>query len=155
MRFSIRGLGDRAVADMLSTCPPPVDHDELECGTSVSAPTGGAMVHAVTAVIKPHRLEEVKDALRGVGIVGMTVTEVKGFGRQGGHTETYRGAEYTVDLLPKVKIEVVCDTAEADKVIDTIAQAAQTGKIGDGKIWAHSLDRLVRIRTGERDVEAI
>jgi nitrogen regulatory protein P-II 1 len=113
------------------------------------------MVHAVTAVIKPHRLEEVKDALRGVGIVGMTVTEVKGFGRQGGHTETYRGAEYTVDLLPKVKIDVICDTAEADKVIETIAEAAKTGKIGDGKIWAYPLDRLVRIRTGERDVEAI
>ncbi|MBI2703877.1 MAG: P-II family nitrogen regulator [Actinobacteria bacterium] len=113
------------------------------------------MVHAVVAVIKPHRLDEVKDALKGIGITGMTVTEVKGFGRQGGHTETYRGAEYTVDLIPKVKIEVVCDTSDADKVIDTISEAAKTGKIGDGKIWAYSLDRLVRVRTGERDVEAV
>ena len=93
------------------------------------------MVHLVTAVIKPHKLEEVKDALRGIGVLGMTITEVKGFGRQGGHTETYRGAEYTIDFLPKVKVEVVCDTAEADKIVDTIVDAAQTGKIGDGKIW--------------------
>jgi nitrogen regulatory protein P-II 1 len=85
----------------------------------------------------------------------MTMSEVKGFGRQGGKTETYRGAEYTVDLLPKVKIEVLCDTSDADKVIDTIANAARTGKIGDGKIWATSVERVVRIRTGERDSEAI
>src|SRR5262245_26929524 len=111
------------------------------------------MVHLVTAVIKPHRLEEVKAALRGIGITGLTVTEVRGFGRHGGKTETYRGAEYTIDLLPKLKVEVICDTSDADKVIDTIANAARTGKIGDGKIWAVSLDRLVRIRTGERDAE--
>jgi nitrogen regulatory protein P-II 1 len=117
--------------------------------------TGGAMVHAVVAVIKPHRLDDVKDALKGVGITGLTVSEVKGFGRQGGHTETYRGAEYTIDLIPKVKVEVLCDTADADKVIDTISTAAKTGSIGDGKIWAFALDRLVRVRTGERDVEAI
>src|SRR3954469_1332827 len=109
------------------------------------------MVHEVTAVVKPHKLEEVKDALRGIGVLGMTMSEVKGFGRQGGKTETYRGAEYTVDLLPKVKIEVLCDTSDADKVIDTIANAARTGKIGDGKIWATSVERVVRIRTGERD----
>jgi nitrogen regulatory protein P-II 1 len=113
------------------------------------------MVHLITAVIKPHKLDEVKDALRGIGIHGLTVDEVKGFGRQGGHTETYRGAEYTIDLLPKVKVEVLADTAEVDKVIDTIAQAAKTGKIGDGKIWATPVDRVVRIRTGERDVEAL
>lgn len=113
------------------------------------------MVHLVTAVIKPHKLEEVKDALRELGIQGLTVDEVKGFGRQGGHTETYRGAEYTVDLLPKVKVEVLCDSAEADKVADTIADAARTGKIGDGKIWVTTVDRVVRIRTGERDVEAL
>jgi nitrogen regulatory protein P-II 1 len=113
------------------------------------------MVHAVVAVIKPHRLDDVKDALKGIGISGLTVSEVKGFGRQGGHTETYRGAEYTIDLIPKVKVEVVCDTADADKVIDTISTAAKTGSIGDGKIWAFALDRLVRVRTGERDVEAI
>jgi nitrogen regulatory protein P-II 1 len=113
------------------------------------------MVHLVTAVIKPHKLEEVKDALRGVGIQGLTVGEVKGFGRQGGHTETYRGAEYTIDLIPKVQIEVLCDTSEADKVIDTIANAARTGNIGDGKIWATAVDRVVRIRTGERDIDAL
>jgi nitrogen regulatory protein P-II 1 len=109
----------------------------------------------VTAVIKPHKLDEVKSALRDAGVLGLTATEVKGFGRQGGKTETYRGAEYTVDFLPKVKIEVVCETAEVDKVIDTIATAARTGKIGDGKIWACELDRLMRIRTGEMGSEAI
>jgi nitrogen regulatory protein P-II 1 len=113
------------------------------------------MVHLVTAVIKPHKLEEVKDALRGIGIKGMTVDEVKGFGRQGGHTETYRGAEYTIDLLPKIRVEVVCDTSDADKVIDTIAEAGRTGHIGDGKIWATAVERVVRIRTGERDVDAL
>lgn len=113
------------------------------------------MVHLVTAVIKPHKLEDVKDALRGAGIMGITVTEVRGVGRQGGHTETYRGAEYTVDFLPKVKLEVLCDTADADKVIDTIAAAAKTGKIGDGKIWAVAVDRAVRIRTGELGADAL
>jgi nitrogen regulatory protein P-II 1 len=113
------------------------------------------MVHLVTAVIKPHMLDSVKEALRGIGVQGMTVDEVKGFGRQGGHTETYRGAEYTVDFLPKLKIEVLCDTGDADKVIDTIGEAAGTGKIGDGKIWATAVDRVVRIRTGERDADAL
>ena len=113
------------------------------------------MTHLVSAVVKPHKLEEVKDALRGIGVLGMTITEVKGFGRQGGHTETYRGSEYSIDFLPKVKIEVACDSADADKVVDTIVTSAQTGKIGDGKIWVTSLDRLVRVRTNERDVEAL
>ncbi len=113
------------------------------------------MVHLITAVIKPHKLEEVKEALRGAGVLGMTITEVKGFGRQGGHTETYRGAEYSIDFLPKIKFEVLVDTADADKIIDTIAAAAQTGKIGDGKIWAVDVDRLARVRTGERGAEAL
>ena len=113
------------------------------------------MLHLVTAVVKPHKLEDVKEALKGVGVQGMTVSEVKGFGRQGGHTETYRGAEYTIDFVPKVKIEVVCATEEADKVADAIAGAAQTGKIGDGKIWMTSVDRLVRIRTGEMGTDAV
>ena len=113
------------------------------------------MVHLVTAVIKPHRLDEVKDSLRRLGVLGMTITEVKGFGRQGGHTETYRGAEYAVDFLPKIKVEVVCDTSDADKVVDAIVASAGTGKIGDGKIWLTALEGLVRIRTGERDVEAL
>lgn len=113
------------------------------------------MVHLVTAVIKPHRLEEVKSALGDIGVSGLTITEVKGHGRQGGHTETYRGAEYTIDLIPKVKIEVIVDTSDADKVVDTIVAAAKTGKIGDGKVWVTAVDRLVRIRTGERDAEAV
>ena len=113
------------------------------------------MVHLVSAVIKPHKLDEVKEALQAIGVTGVTITEVKGFGRQGGHTETYRGAEYTIDFLPKLRLDVLCDTADADKIIDTIADAARTGKIGDGKIWAIGVDRVVRVRTGERDIEAI
>ena len=113
------------------------------------------MVHVVSAVIKPHKLDEVKEALQAIGVSGVTISEVKGFGRQGGHTETYRGAEYTIDFLPKLRLDVLCDTADADKIIDTIADAARTGKIGDGKIWAVAVDRVVRVRTGERDIEAI
>jgi len=113
------------------------------------------MVHLVTAVIKPHRLDEVKDSLRSVGVIGLTASEVRGFGRQGGKTENYRGSEYTVDLIPKIKIEVLVDSADADKVIETIAAAAKTDKIGDGKIWAVSVDRVMRIRTGEMGEEAL
>ena len=109
----------------------------------------------ITAVIKPHVLDGVKDALKAKGVQGLTVSEVRGFGRQGGHTETYRGAEYAIDFVPKVKVEVICDTAEADKIIDLIATAAKTGKIGDGKIWAYDLDRLLRVRTGETGDDAI
>jgi nitrogen regulatory protein P-II 1 len=113
------------------------------------------MVNLVTAVIKPHKLEEVKDALRAIGITGMTVDEVKGFGRQGGHTETYRGAEYKVDLLPKVKIDVVCAEADTDGVVDVIVAAAKTDKIGDGKVWVTPVTRVVRIRTSEMGEEAL
>jgi nitrogen regulatory protein PII len=113
------------------------------------------MLHLVTAIIKPHKLDDVKDALRSAGVMGLTATEVKGFGRQGGKTETYRGAEYTVDFLPKVRIEVLCDAGEADKVVDTIAGAARTGKIGDGKIWTTAVERAVRIRTGEMGADAL
>jgi nitrogen regulatory protein P-II 1 len=113
------------------------------------------MVQLITAVIKPHKLEDVKDALRGAGVVGITITEVKGFGRQGGHTETYRGTEYKIDFLPKVKLEVLCDGGDTDAVTDAIAAAAQTGKIGDGKIWVTTVDRVVRVRTGERDGDAL
>jgi nitrogen regulatory protein PII len=109
----------------------------------------------VTAIIKPHMLDEVKDALKGKGVTGITVSEVKGFGRQGGHTETYRGTEYTIEFLPKVKVEVVVDEADVDSVVDAIASSAQTGKIGDGKIWVTGVGRLVRIRTGEEGVDAI
>ncbi len=109
----------------------------------------------VTAVIKPHMLDQVKDALKGVGIQGLTVSEVKGFGRQGGHTETYRGTEYSIDFVPKIKVEILIDADLADKVVDTITGAAQSGKIGDGKIWVVPLTDLVRIRTGERDEKAL
>jgi len=112
-------------------------------------------VHLVTAIIKPHKLDDVKAALRDVGVLGMTVTEVKGFGRQGGKTETYRGAEYTIDFLPKVKLEIVCDSYDSDKIVDTIASAASTGKIGDGKIWVVEVDSITRIRTGERGADAL
>src|SRR5918992_3502791 len=103
------------------------------------------MLHIVTAVIKPHMLEAVKDALRAAGVAGLTVSEVKGFGRQGGHTETYRGAEYKIDFVPKVKIEVLCDSGEAEKVAEVVAAAARTGKIGDGKIWVAPVDAAIRI----------
>ena len=109
----------------------------------------------ITAVIKPHRLDEVKEALRGIGVLGMTVTEVKGFGRQGGQTETYRGTEYSIAFLPKVRIEVVCDDIDTDKAVDAIVSAAQTGKIGDGKIWVSPVSRVVRIRTGELGADAL
>lgn len=109
----------------------------------------------ITAIIKPHKLDDVKDALKDAGVQGLTVDEVKGFGRQGGHTEVYRGAEYTVDLLPKVRIEVVVDDADAERLAELIVGAARTGKIGDGKVWITPVDRVVRIRTGERDADAV
>jgi nitrogen regulatory protein P-II 1 len=116
---------------------------------------GSQLIHLVTAVIKPHRLGDVTAALKGIGVTGMTITEVQGFGRQAGHTEVYRGSEYTVDFVPKVRIDVVCDTADADKIADTIAETARTGKIGDGKIWISEVARLTRVRTGERGTEAL
>lgn len=109
----------------------------------------------VTAIIKPFKLEDVKTALEAKGIHGMTVSEASGFGRQRGHTEVYRGAEYTVDLVPKVRIEVVVDDADVDGVVDAIVAGAQTGKIGDGKVWVVSVDTVVRVRTGERGVDAL
>jgi nitrogen regulatory protein P-II 1 len=113
------------------------------------------MPHLVTAIIKPFKLEEVKEALRGAGILGLTVSEIQGYGRQGGKTEAFRGNEYKIEFVPKVMIEVVVDTAAVDKVIDLIGQSARTGKIGDGKIWAVPVDRLMRIRTGELGDDAI
>ena len=109
----------------------------------------------VTAIIKPFKLDEVREALSGIGVQGITVTEVKGFGRQKGHTELYRGAEYVVDFLPKVKIEAAIDDALVDRVIEAIEAAARTGKIGDGKIFITSVERVVRIRTGEEDESAV
>jgi len=113
------------------------------------------VTHLVTAVIKPFKLEEVKEALRGAGILGMTVSEVQGYGRQGGKSETFRGGEYTISFVPKVKIEVLVDTGDVEKVIDIIAVTAKTGKIGDGKIWATDVDRVVRVRTGEIGSDAL
>ncbi|MDH3679401.1 MAG: P-II family nitrogen regulator [Acidimicrobiia bacterium] len=109
----------------------------------------------ITAVIKPHMLDGVKEALNGAGVQGMTVTEVKGFGRQGGHTETYRGAEYQVDFVPKIKLEIVADDTDGAKIAEAIRSAAQTGKIGDGKIWITDVESLVRIRTGEVGADAV
>jgi nitrogen regulatory protein PII len=110
----------------------------------------------ITAIIKPFKLDDVKDALKGAGITGITVTEAKGFGRQGGHTELYRGAEYTVDFLPKVRLEiVVADQETVDRVVEVLAAAARTNKIGDGKVWVTPVESLLRIRTGEQGAEAV
>ena len=112
-------------------------------------------MNLVTAVIKPHKLEEVKEALQAAGVQGLTVTEVRGYGRQRGHTETYRGAEYTVDFVPKLKLEVLVDDGSADRVVGVISDAANTGQIGDGKIWVSALGQITRIRTGEHGAEAL
>ena len=109
----------------------------------------------IEAIIKPFKLDEVKDALQAVGVTGITVTEAKGFGRQKGHTELYRGAEYVVDFLPKVKLEVVVDDAICDAAVEAIAQAAHTGRIGDGKIFVLAVESALRIRTGEKDNDAV
>lgn len=109
----------------------------------------------VTAIIKPHALDEVKEALRKAGVTGLTVSEVRGFGRQGGHTETYRGTEYRIDFVPKAKVEVLVDGGDAEAVVEAIAGSARSGKIGDGKIWVTDVGRAVRIRTGEEGADAI
>ncbi|MGH3770832.1 MAG: P-II family nitrogen regulator [Pseudonocardiaceae bacterium] len=109
----------------------------------------------VTAIVKPFTLEDIKGALEQVGVLGMTVSEVQGHGRQKGHTEVYRGAEYSVDFVPKIRVEVVVDDVQVDKTIDALVEAARTGKIGDGKIWVTSVETVVRVRTGERGVDAL
>lgn len=109
----------------------------------------------ITAIVKPFKIDDVKDALKAIGVQGMTVGEVRGFGRQGGHAETYRGAEYRIDFVPKLRIEIVVDAEHADQVVDVIQTAAATGKIGDGKIWITEVERLIRIRTGEEGVDAV
>jgi nitrogen regulatory protein P-II 1 len=109
----------------------------------------------ITAIVKPFKVDDVRTALKGAGIQGMTISEVQGFGRQSGHTEVYRGAEYQVDFVPKMRIEVLVDVFDVERVVDVIADAARTGKIGDGKIWVTDVERVVRIRTGERDTEAV
>jgi nitrogen regulatory protein P-II 1 len=112
-------------------------------------------VKQITAVIKPFKLDEVKDALKAAGVQGMTVTEAKGFGRQGGHTEVYRGAEYQVDLVPKVRLELVVDDAVAPGVVEALVAAAATGEIGDGKVWVSEVLEITRIRTGEKGADAV
>jgi nitrogen regulatory protein P-II 1 len=109
----------------------------------------------ITAIVKPFKLEDVKAAVKAAGVTGITVTEVRGFGRQGGHTEVYRGAEYNIDFVPKVRLELVVDDAIVDTVVEAITTSAATGKIGDGKIWVSTVERLVRIRTGEEGADAI
>jgi nitrogen regulatory protein P-II 1 len=112
-------------------------------------------VKLITAVIKPHKLDEVKAALEAFGVQGMTVSEASGYGRQRGHTEVYRGAEYTVDLVPKVRLEVIVDDADTADVVDVVVKSAQTGRIGDGKVWTTPIDDVVRVRTGEHGADAI
>ena len=109
----------------------------------------------VVAIVKPHRLDEVKEALQDLGVNGLTTTDVEGFGRQRGHTEIYRGAEYQVDFVPKVKVEILCDDDQVSGVVDAVAEAARTGKIGDGKIWVVPVERVLRIRTGEMGPDAL
>jgi nitrogen regulatory protein P-II 1 len=109
----------------------------------------------ITAIVKPFKLDDVKAALKAVGVVGMTVSEVRGFGRQGGHTETYRGSEYQIDFVPKSKLEIIVDEGDVDRVVDAIVESAHTDRIGDGKVWVTAVDELVRIRTGERGADAV
>jgi nitrogen regulatory protein P-II 1 len=109
----------------------------------------------ITAIVKPFKLDDVKSALKDAGITGMTVTEVQGFGRQAGHTEVYRGAEYTIDFVPKVRLEILADDADVQRLTDVIAESARTGKIGDGKVWVTPVERALRIRTGELDADAL
>ena len=109
----------------------------------------------VTAIVKPFTLNDIKEALSQIGVLGMTVTETQGYGQQKGHSEVYRGAEYAIDFVPKIKIETIVDDSQLDEVLDTIASAARTGKIGDGKIWVSPIDQLVRVRTGERGSDAL
>ena len=109
----------------------------------------------ITEIVKPFKLDDVKDALKAIGVQGITVSEVRGFGRQGGHTETYRGAEYNIDFVPKVRLEIVVNDSQVDAVVDAIKSSATTGKIGDGKIWVSNVNRLIRIRTGEEGSDAV
>lgn len=113
------------------------------------------MLSLVTAIVKPHKLIDVREALNEAGVQGLTISEVKGFGRQGGHTETYRGAEYSIDFVPKVKLEILVPTSEAERIAAVVIEAARSGKIGDGKIWVTPIVEAVRIRTGEKGIDAV
>jgi len=133
----------------------PLLYPWLKAMPHIAAREPAAAMKKVEAIIKPFKLDEVKEALHEIGVSGITVTEAKGFGRQKGHTELYRGDEYIVDFLPKVRLEVVVDDGQVDRVVEAIATAARTGRIGDGKIFVSTIDRAVRIRTGETDLDAI
>jgi nitrogen regulatory protein P-II 1 len=150
---------DCRLARAVQTCPAAwLDIDECGSLGGDMNPAGagsGARMKKIEAVIKPFKLDEVKDALHEVGLQGITVVEAKGFGRQKGHTELYRGAEYVVDFLPKVKIEVIVDDDMVERAIEAILSAARTGRIGDGKIFVSTVEEVIRIRTGERGVDAI
>jgi nitrogen regulatory protein P-II 2 len=130
-------------------------HESGSVHTAATSHNGARLMKIVMAIIKPFKLEEVRDALTAIGVHGLTVTEVKGYGRQKGHTEIYRGAEYAVSFLPKLKIEVAVNADVADRVVEAIVAAARTGQIGDGKIFVYDLDSAVRIRTGEKDKDAL
>jgi nitrogen regulatory protein P-II 1 len=113
------------------------------------------LAHLVTAIIKPHKLEEVRDALRTAGVLGLSVSEIQGYGRQGGKTETFRGSEYTVDFVPKVRLEILVESSKASEIVDVVTEAARTGKIGDGKIFVQNVEQVIRIRTGETGADAV
>jgi nitrogen regulatory protein P-II 1 len=151
MRGAPRASHLLEAADFMSPRAPP------SLGTGVAFPDapGGSQMKKIEAIIKPFKLDDVKESLTSIGVIGMTVSEVRGFGRQKGHTELYRGGEYTVDFLPKIKIEVVVPDRIVDKVAEVMATAAKTGNIGDGKIFIHPVESAVRIRTGERDESAL
>jgi nitrogen regulatory protein P-II 1 len=137
---------------------PPLKHADSAAGKARYAganPAGDSVMKMVMAIIKPFKLDDVREALSDAGVAGITVTEVKGFGRQKGHTELYRGAEYVVDFLPKIKLEVAVTDEQVDAVVEAIMKAAGTGKIGDGKVFVWDLERVVRIRTGELDGDAL
>jgi nitrogen regulatory protein P-II 2 len=151
-RRLIRGGGIAGRSEFAWECASETAHNPAPAGR---AQAGVEPMKIVMAIIKPFKLDEVRDALTGIGVHGMTVTEVKGYGRQKGHTEIYRGAEYAVSFLPKIKIEVAVATDQVDKTVDTITAAAKTGQIGDGKIFVLSIDTAVRIRTGETDTAAL
>jgi nitrogen regulatory protein P-II 1 len=147
----------RARRTTLANCTIPKAASLARSGTSVAetiAP-GRNVMKKIEAIIKPFKLDDVKEALTGIGVIGMTVSEVRGFGRQKGHTELYRGGEYTVDFLPKIKVEVVVPDHFVEKVADVVAAAAKTGNIGDGKIFVTPVETAIRIRTGERDQSAL
>src|SRR5277367_1464271 len=141
--------------DLTPPMPAPVAARRAACDTARAGNPPEAAMKKIEAVIKPFKLDEVKEALHEVGLQGITVTEAKGFGRQKGHTELYRGAEYVVDFLPKVKIEVVCGDDLVERAVDAIVNAARTGRIGDGKIFVTDVQEVVRIRTGERGEQAL